>query len=136
MSNSLRPHGLQSSRLLSVHGANPAGILEWVFSPRDLPDLGIKPRSPALQADSLPSEPPGKPPFLVDHKKLLMGSTHIFFPSPVPVNTLGDFNSPNYKNCATKHYTTGLYHQATPATHKQSHCKDGHCQHLEFLLYF
>ena len=30
-------------------------------SPRDLPDLGIEPRSPALQADSLPSEPPGKP---------------------------------------------------------------------------
>ena len=30
-------------------------------SPRDLPDPGIKPRSPALQADALPSEPPGKP---------------------------------------------------------------------------
>ena len=30
-------------------------------SPRDLPNPGIKPRSPALQADSLPSEPPGKP---------------------------------------------------------------------------
>ena len=29
-------------------------------SPGDLPDPGIKPRSPALQADSLPSEPPGK----------------------------------------------------------------------------
>ena len=27
----------------------------------DLLDSGIKPRSPALQADSLPSEPPGKP---------------------------------------------------------------------------
>jgi len=27
----------------------------------DLPDPGIKPRSLALQADSLPSEPPGKP---------------------------------------------------------------------------
>ena len=27
----------------------------------DLPDPGIKPGSPALQADSLPSEPPGKP---------------------------------------------------------------------------
>ena len=26
----------------------------------DLPDPGIKPRSPALQADALPSEPPGK----------------------------------------------------------------------------
>ena len=27
----------------------------------DLPDPGIKPRSPALQADSLPAEPQGKP---------------------------------------------------------------------------
>ena len=30
----------------------------------DLPDPGIKPRSPALQAYALPSEPPGKPPSL------------------------------------------------------------------------
>ena len=30
-------------------------------SPGDLPDSGIKPGSPALQAVSLPSEPPGKP---------------------------------------------------------------------------
>ena len=29
-------------------------------SPGDLPDPGIKPGSPALQADFLPSEPPGK----------------------------------------------------------------------------
>ena len=29
-------------------------------SPGDLPDTEIKPRSPALQADALPSEPPGK----------------------------------------------------------------------------
>ena len=29
-------------------------------SPGDLPNLGIEPRSPALQADSLPSKPPGK----------------------------------------------------------------------------
>ena len=28
--------------------------------PGDLPDPGIEPRSPALQADSLPAEPPGK----------------------------------------------------------------------------
>ena len=27
----------------------------------DLPHLGVKARSPALQADSLPSESPGKP---------------------------------------------------------------------------
>ena len=30
-------------------------------SPGDLPDPGIKPRSPALEADALNSEPPGKP---------------------------------------------------------------------------
>ena len=30
-------------------------------SPGDLPDSGIKPGSPTLQADTLPSEPPGKP---------------------------------------------------------------------------
>ena len=28
-------------------------------SPGDLPDPGIEPRSPVLQTDSLPSEPPG-----------------------------------------------------------------------------
>ena len=35
-------------------------------SPGDLPDPGIEPGSPSLQADALPSEPPGegrKPPF-------------------------------------------------------------------------
>jgi len=31
------------------------------LSPGNLPDLGIEPESPALQADSLPSEPPRKP---------------------------------------------------------------------------
>ena len=30
-------------------------------TPGDLPDPGIKPRSPALQVDFLLSEPPGKP---------------------------------------------------------------------------
>ena len=29
--------------------------------PGDLPNPGIEPRSPTLQADSLPAEPPGKP---------------------------------------------------------------------------
>ena len=34
----------------------------WPFpSPGDLPKPGIQPRSPALQVDSLPAEPPGKP---------------------------------------------------------------------------
>ena len=30
-------------------------------SPGDLPDPGIEPGSPALEADALPTEPPGKP---------------------------------------------------------------------------
>ena len=34
--------------------------LPWP-SPGDLPDPGIEPRSPTLQADALPSEPPRKP---------------------------------------------------------------------------
>ena len=46
----------------SVHGIFQAIIMEWIFaSPGDLPNPGIKPRSSALQMDSLPSEPPGKP---------------------------------------------------------------------------
>ena len=46
----------------SIHGILQARILEWVAfpSPGDLPDPGIEPRSPALQGDALPSEPPGK----------------------------------------------------------------------------
>jgi len=43
----------------SVHGILQARI-DWsglpFLSPGDLPDLGIEPRSPALQADSLLSE--------------------------------------------------------------------------------
>ena len=31
------------------------------LSPGDLPNPGIEPRSPALEADALTSEPPGKP---------------------------------------------------------------------------
>ena len=35
-------------------------------SPGDLPDPGLEPRSPALQVDSLPAEPPGKPRLFVN----------------------------------------------------------------------
>ena len=47
----------------TVHGILQARILEWVAFPfsRDLPNSGIEPRSLALQADSLPAEPQGKP---------------------------------------------------------------------------
>ena len=47
----------------SVHGISQARILSGLPfpSPGDLPDPGIQPRSPALQADSLLTELSGKP---------------------------------------------------------------------------
>ena len=46
----------------TIHGILQVRILEWVFpSPGDLPNPGIKPRSPTLQADSLPAEHHGSP---------------------------------------------------------------------------
>ena len=95
MSDSLRPHGLNSpwsspgqntgvgsisflQGIFPIQGSNPRlphcrwilyqlshqgspRILERIAipSPGDLPDPGMKPGSPALQADSLPAEPPG-----------------------------------------------------------------------------
>ena len=41
-----------------------ARILEWIgysLLQRIFPNPGFEPRSPTLQADSLPTEPPGKP---------------------------------------------------------------------------
>ena len=63
VSDSLWPHRLQPSRLLCPWGF-PRQEYWSGFSyppPKDLPNPGIKPRSPALQVDSLPTEPPGKP---------------------------------------------------------------------------
>ena len=47
----------------TVHGILQARLLQWVAVPfsRDLSNPGIEPRSAALQADSLPTEPRGKP---------------------------------------------------------------------------
>jgi len=47
----------------SVHEIFQAGYWSGLPfpSPGDLPNLGIEPRSPALQGDSLPSELRGKP---------------------------------------------------------------------------
>ena len=49
--------------LYTVHEILQARILEWLGFPfsRDFPNPGIKPRSHALQVDSLPAEPQGKP---------------------------------------------------------------------------
>ena len=56
----------------TVHGILQARVLEWVaivFS-RGLPNPGIEPGSPALEAGALTSGPPGKPHiYIYTHKQ-------------------------------------------------------------------
>ena len=54
-------------------------------SPGALPDPGIEPRSPTLQTDSLPSEPPGKP-----TSKNLAKATELRLSSKVGEDLFGD----------------------------------------------
>ena len=49
-------HSVMSDSL-QLHGLQPARLLHPWNSPGDLPDPETEPRSPALQADSLLSEP-------------------------------------------------------------------------------
>ena len=60
MSDSLQPHGLKPTGLFCLWNSLQARILEWVAIPfaSGSSQPGIEPRSPALQADSIPSEPP------------------------------------------------------------------------------
>ena len=59
---SLQHHGLQPARLLCPWGFSRQEYWSGVPCPPpgDLPNPGIERRSPALQTDSLPAEPPGK----------------------------------------------------------------------------
>ena len=59
----LLSHVRLSATPWTVHGILQARILEWVAFPfsRGSSQPKIEPRSPTLQADSLPAEPPGKP---------------------------------------------------------------------------
>ena len=60
VSSFLRPHAHQAPLFVEFSRQEYwSGLL--FPSPGDLPDPGIEPRSPALQADSLPSELLGKP---------------------------------------------------------------------------
>ena len=48
------------------------------LSPGDLPDPGIEARSPALEADALSSEPPGKPCEYQTHIQLPIRHYHLY----------------------------------------------------------
>ena len=63
-------------------GKSP-GVGSYVLLPGDHPDPGTEPGSPALQADSLPPEPPAKP---------LLGGTDTYL--PLIIDTLMLTHSP------------------------------------------
>ena len=72
VSDSLQPHGLQPSRLLCPWGFSRQEYWSGLPCPPpgDLPNPEIEPRSPALQVDSVPSEPPWKLVFLDKDKPI------------------------------------------------------------------
>ena len=73
----------------------------------DLPDPGIEPRSPALQADALPSEPPGKP----------------------PTNSSDPFGSP----CGQRQTLTACLHLCRPSLSLPSGCMEALSNRPSFL---
>ena len=71
--------------------------------PGDLPDPGIEPRSPALQANSLLSEPQGKPQMKSQHESNLHGISRILiFSSKVKAKDRCN------ENIARKLYANGI----------------------------
>ena len=68
MSDSATPWSVAYQASLSIGFARQEYWSGLPFpSPGDVPDPGIEPRSPALQADTLPSELPGNLPRLLKH---------------------------------------------------------------------
>ena len=80
VSNSLQPHELQHTRLLCPWGFSRQEY--WSGLPctpsGDLPNPGIEPRSPALQVDSLLTDPP-------DRGGLISGSGKLKNPHRTPM---------------------------------------------------
>ena len=76
VSDSWQTHGLYPARLLCPWGFPQQEYWSGLPSPPpgDFPNPGIEPKSPALQTDSLPSEPPGGSPW-AQGWELLPGSS-------------------------------------------------------------
>ena len=72
----------------SVHRIHQARILEWqtFASPGYPPKPGIEPRSPALLADSLQSEPPGIPNYFMYTQVKLALSLCLYFREKLVLN--------------------------------------------------
>ena len=92
------------------HGIFQARILEWVATPfsRGSSQPGIEPRSPTLQADSLPAELRGKPMIMADSSIIIkVKITQQWLSSPVTPGTQNlDWSSVKL----TAHTYTKYYH--------------------------
>ena len=86
-------------------------------SPGDLPNPGIEPKSPTLQADSLPSEPPGKPTSFVSYLAMTINPGGISF-TGISLGDFDDFSdSPVVKTPHTNMGSMGLI----PGSRTKSH---------------
>ena len=74
MSDSLKSHGLQPAMLLFPWGFSRQEYWRGLPCPPQggLPNPGFEPRSPMLQADSLPTEPSGKPLCHINNKESML----------------------------------------------------------------
>ena len=92
LSNSFQPHGLQPTRLLCPWGFSRQEYWKGLIcsSPGYLPKPTIEPRSPTLQADSLPAESPDK--CFLEGTSLSSQSTH----PPNPYYSSNDLNILTY----------------------------------------
>ena len=94
-------------------------------SPGDLPDPGIEPRSPALQADALPSEPLvasdsfATPWTVARQAPLLMGFPRQEYRSRLPFPSPGDLPDPGIEPASPAlagGFFLPLSHQGSPST--------------------
>ena len=81
ISNSLQSHGLLHTRHHCPWGFSRPEYWSQLPCPAPgvLPNLRVEPRSPALQVDSLPSEPPGKSHFSVNFPKFFNHSRSVLW---------------------------------------------------------
>ena len=125
-SDSLRPHGLWPIRLLCPWDfpGKSAGVDCHLLLQGNPPNPGIEPLSPALQADALPSNPPGKPNFVICpfyiHKFISANPNLPFYPphKPSPWQPPGHCPCPCFCFCFVdrlRHildFTCTCYHMA------------------------
>ena len=114
----------------SIHGIFQVRILEWVAMPssRGSFDPGLEPGSSALQADSLPSEPSGKPHMILYNNIITFLKNPLFLCCPPPLNPKG-FVQNTGPACMDLAHTycsaLGSFHESLCLRETAHHCFSG-----------